>query len=129
MTEIRKYPGLWVDPDVDRRNTDEVLRGDRRVIEGQWELDRLYRTEEDPDLDFNGAVEDPEVVDDAWASWRREVRHAEEAYAEVAFDQLCQHHDGELEVREILVHLVEEYARHCGHADLLREAIDGRTGQ
>jgi len=27
------------------------------------------------------------------------------------------------------VHLVEEYARHCGHADLLRECIDGRTGQ
>lgn len=28
----------------------------------------------------------------------------------------------------ILVHLIEEYARHCGHADLLRQALDGRTG-
>ncbi len=179
----KKHPGLWVDPDDDPRNTDEVLRGERavvldylrhyrmtlemkcegldaeqlarqsvppsnmsllglvrhmarvehswcrRVVEGQAELERLYRTEEDPDLDFNGAHADPEVIDDAWASWRREVRHAEEVYAEVPFDQLCPHHDGELEVREILVHLVEEYARHCGHADLLREAIDGRTGQ
>lgn len=34
-----------------------------------------------------------------------------------------------LAVREVLVHLIEEYARHCGHADLLRECIDGRTGQ
>ena len=32
-------------------------------------------------------------------------------------------------VRDILIHMVEEYARHCGHADLLRECIDGRTGQ
>jgi hypothetical protein len=29
----------------------------------------------------------------------------------------------------VLVHMIEEYARHCGHADLLRECIDGRTGQ
>jgi hypothetical protein len=29
----------------------------------------------------------------------------------------------------VLVHVIEEYARHAGHADLLREAIDGRTGQ
>jgi len=34
----------------------------------------------------------------------------------------------EASVRDILVHMVEEYARHSGHADLLRECIDGRTG-
>ena len=33
------------------------------------------------------------------------------------------------ELREIVVHMIEEYARHVGHADLLRERIDGRTGQ
>ena len=32
-------------------------------------------------------------------------------------------------VCRVAVHMVEEYARHCGHADLLRECIDGRTGQ
>lgn len=36
---------------------------------------------------------------------------------------------GEIELREVLVHMIEEYARHCGQADLLRECIDGRTGQ
>jgi hypothetical protein len=34
-----------------------------------------------------------------------------------------------LAVRELWVHRIEEYARHCGHADLLRESIDGRVGQ
>ena len=32
-------------------------------------------------------------------------------------------------MRDIMVHMIEEYARHAGHADLLRECIDGRTGQ
>jgi uncharacterized damage-inducible protein DinB len=35
---------------------------------------------------------------------------------------------GERTLRRTIVHLIEEYARHCGHADLLREAIDGTTG-
>ena len=37
--------------------------------------------------------------------------------------------EGPIPLREVLVHLIEEYARHCGHADLLRECLDGRTGQ
>jgi hypothetical protein len=35
---------------------------------------------------------------------------------------------GTVEVRDVVVHMIEEYARHMGHADLLRECIDGRTG-
>jgi uncharacterized damage-inducible protein DinB len=102
----------------------------RRFIEGHLELDRPYKSPEDRDLDFNGAVEDEAVVADAWEAWRREVAHAREVY---------QRHDDlstlvgpagdESELREIVVHMIEEYARHCGHADLLRECIDGRTGQ
>lgn len=38
-------------------------------------------------------------------------------------------HDETASVRDILVHVIEEYARHAGHADLLRECIDGRTGE
>ena len=34
----------------------------------------------------------------------------------------------QIEVRDVVVHLVEEHARHSGHVDLLRECIDGRTG-
>jgi uncharacterized damage-inducible protein DinB len=102
----------------------------RRALEGQGELPRLYRTEEDHDLDFNGAVADDAVVADAWESWRGEVAHGQ-AWLESADDlgDTFEYQGDQVEIRDIIVHLVEEYARHCGHADLLRECIDGRTGQ
>ncbi len=102
----------------------------RRVLEGQSDLPRLYRTDEDPDLDFNEAEGTEDAVIDAWESWYREVTHARKAYA--GFEDLgatFDHHGRPTEVRDIIVHLIEEYARHVGHADLLRECIDGRTGQ
>lgn len=43
-------------------------------------------------------------------------------------DATVQYRDQAWSLRWILVHMIEEYARHCGHADLLRESIDGRTG-
>jgi Protein of unknown function (DUF664) len=58
------------------------------------------------------------------------VAHAREVYAGV--DDLGAQvglGDQSGEIRDIVVHMIEEYARHCGHADLLRERIDGRTGQ
>jgi hypothetical protein len=101
----------------------------RRVVEGHAELPRLYRTDDQPDLDFDGAVPDDQVVADAWHSWHTEVEHAREVYAGLDLDALVRVHDDDVEARDIVVHLVEEYARHLGHADLLRECIDGRTGQ
>jgi len=102
----------------------------RRVMGHELDLPRLYWTEEDRDLDFNGAVADDDVVADAWEAWRREVAHGR-AFVDAAesMDVLGTHPDGSLELREVVVHLIEEYARHLGHADLLRECIDGRTGQ
>ncbi len=102
----------------------------RRVLERQAELPRLYRTGEDPDLDFNQAVADDAVVADAWTTWRSEVTHAQEVYAYLDLDNSVEVDGKEVETRDIIVHLIEEYARHVGHADLLRECIDdGRTGQ
>jgi uncharacterized damage-inducible protein DinB len=102
----------------------------RRALEGHGELPRLYRTEEDGEHDFTGAVADEAVVTEAWESWRREVAHGQ-AWLESADDlgAKVDHHGDQVEIRDIVVHLIEEYARHCGHADLLRECIDGRTGQ
>ncbi len=101
----------------------------RRVFEGQIELPRLYRTEADPDLDFNQAVADEDVLAEAWDTWRGEVAHARAVYADLDLNAKVNVHGKEAEVRDIVVHLIEEYARHVGHADLLRECIDGRTGQ
>jgi hypothetical protein len=94
------------------------------------DLPRLYWSEDEPDLDFEGAVADPAVVADAWESWRREAGAADAWLAqEEDWDREVPVHDEPTEIRDIAVHLVEEYARHCGHADLLRECIDGQTGQ
>ena len=97
----------------------------RRRLDGQ-DIPRLYVGDED----FDGAVADSAVVEDAWESWRREVAFAE-AWVEGVVDlgRLIDLGEEQVEVRDILVHMVEEYARHCGHADLLRECIDGRIGQ
>jgi uncharacterized damage-inducible protein DinB len=103
----------------------------RRRLDRNDDVGKLYQTEEDPDADFNGAVADPAVVDDAWARWREEVAFAEQ-WVE-GHDDLggltCATRGGEASYREVLVHMVEEYARHNGHADLLRECVDGRVGQ
>jgi hypothetical protein len=68
------------------------------------------------------------TVADAWRAWRRETAHAREVYASLDLNGLVEVDGSPSEVRDVIVHLVEEYARHLGHADLLRECIDGRTG-
>ena len=101
----------------------------QRVLQGH-DVPRLYQAGTDRDLDFNGALADPSLVEEAWSTWRREVSAAEDWLAgDVAMDAEVTWGDNTAEVRDILVHMVEEYARHAGHADLLRECIDGRTGQ
>ncbi len=90
----------------------------------------IFFTEDDLDLDFTGAVGEPGAVEEAFAAWHREVARARELGAPVALDATFEHpRHGTMSVRWALNHLVEEYARHNGHADLLREAIDGRTGE
>jgi len=112
------------------RHLAEVERGwFRRTLAGQ-EAPRLWGPPQQ-DADWLGAVGDDTCVEQAWAAWRQEVAFAEEwLRAQPDVGQVI--HDprhGDLSVRDVIVHMIEEYARHCGHADLLRECIDGRTGQ
>ena len=72
------------------------------------------------------------MVQDAFATWKAEIAQADEwlnALAEDSLGHEVPHGDGSVATRDVLVHVIEEYARHAGHADLLRECIDGRTGQ
>jgi hypothetical protein len=66
-------------------------------------------------------------------AWRDEIEFADRFVAEAAdLDVTGAQRDGDrgpMSLRWVLVHMVEEYARHNGHADLLRERIDGRVGQ
>ncbi|GAA2090909.1 DinB family protein [Aeromicrobium tamlense] len=93
----------------------------------------LFLKEQDSDADFNDAVGTQECVDEAFAALRTQVERAEQwldGIDEADFGRELPHHrSGTVEIRDLLVHMIEEYARHCGHADLLRECIDGRTGE
>ena len=104
----------------------------QRSLQGRRDAARLFWSADDDDLDFNAAVADPAVVEEAFAVWKEQIAAADEWLdGDVDLDAvvLTPRGDEEISVRDILIHMIEEYARHCGHADLLRECIDGRTGQ
>jgi hypothetical protein len=119
------------------RHLAEGERATFRVLMSGLDVPRLFCSETDRDGDFDGAVADPEVVAQAWDAWRAEVDFAERFMAATPSldmtgeDPLNQHGSGggAVSLRELLVGQIEEYARHMGHADLLRERIDGRLGQ
>lgn len=108
----------------------------RRLMAGQ-DVPRLYCSDTDRDGDFDGAVADPQVVAQAWDTWHAEVDFVTRFVADApslditANDPLNQHGSGggSISLREVLIGTIEEYARHMGHVDLLRERIDGRIGQ
>ena len=88
----------------------------------------------DPDWEWNSAADDtPEELIALWAAAVERSRTlVDEALADGGLDRLAAKPwpSGESpSLRWILVHMIEEYARHNGHADLLREAVDGQTGE
>ncbi|MFF5707178.1 DinB family protein [Streptomyces sp. NPDC012794] len=113
------------------RHMAEVERYWFREITLGEDLPELYSTRENVDGDF-------EFTDgDTWASaeqvWRTETDLARRAAAGRSLDAVsdaASHHRGEVfSLRWVYTHMIEEYARHNGHADLLREHIDGATGE
>ena len=98
----------------------------RRILEGQHHLERHFQ---DEDGGFELGEPTQELVDASFALLREEVDHAREVLERTDLDTLVDVHGDQVEVRDVVVHMIEEYARHCGHADLLRECLDGRTGQ
>jgi hypothetical protein len=108
----------------------------RRLMAAQ-DVPRLYVSDTNRDGDFDGAVADPQVVAEAWDTWRAEVDFATRFVAEAPSlditgnDALNLHGSGggDMSLREALVGMIWEYGRHMGHVDLLRERIDGRIGQ
>jgi uncharacterized damage-inducible protein DinB len=83
-------------------------------------------TKEDPDADLR--FEHGETVDDVLDFYRDECAAADEIWATRLLDDEFEDHDRLLSLRWILVHMIEETARHVGHLDLIVEALDGRTG-
>ena len=99
------YPDMWTDPDEDPRNTDGVSPdGERGTLQDYL---RDYRLT----LRMKCEGLDPQQLARTHPDLGERVG------------------ENGIAVRELWVHRIEEYARHCGHADLLRECIDGRVGQ
>lgn len=60
--------------------------------------------------------------------WQDEVAQARTNCAARALDDTAPFMGGEVSLRWIYTHMIAEYARHCGHADLIRERVDGQVG-
>jgi hypothetical protein len=118
------------------RHLAEMERGSFWVVMAGQDAPRLYCSDTDRDGDFDGAVPDPQVVAEVWTAWRAEVGFVERFVAEAPDLDITADErrgvgsgQGPISLREVLVEMIHEYARHLGHADLLRERIDGRIGQ
>jgi len=72
---------------------------------------------------------DPARAAADYARLTEEFRLADAAVANASLDDTFTHDDETMSLRLIYLHMIEEYARHLGHADLLREQIDGATGE
>jgi uncharacterized damage-inducible protein DinB len=82
---------------------------------------------EDKSADFERL--DPARAAADYARLTEEFRRADAAVANASLDDTFTHNGELMSLRLIYLHMIEEYARHLGHADLLREQIDGATGE
>ncbi|MFI8769656.1 DinB family protein [Streptomyces sp. R-07] len=102
----------------------------REVLAGQQDAGPLFSSPDSPDGDFDDAAAGPAAVTEAWDAWRAAVDFSDRFTAE-APDLDVSAQDawrGKVSLRWVLIHMIEEYARHNGHADLIRERIDGTRG-
>lgn len=100
----------------------------RRVLVGE-DAPPIYDPTADPDgVDGGFELSDEVSFEDAQAIWQREIARARANCADRPLDRTSPFMGGEVTLRWIYTHMIAEYARHNGHADLLRERIDGATG-
>jgi Protein of unknown function (DUF664) len=96
----------------------------RERIGGQ-ELKPMYDPALGQDADFEDL--DPARAQADYERLIEECRLADQALAAASYDDTVTARQGVMSVRAVVVHMIEEYAQHNGHADLLRERIDGVT--
>ena len=99
----------------------------RRRVAGE-EIDRIYGGPDNEDGDFEDVAGADAEAD--FATFRAEVAACDAAVAGRTLDEtfVSARSQRDISVRWVYLHMVEEYARHNGHADLIRERIDGVTG-
>ena len=110
------------------RHMAEVERWWFRRFPGESGLGLLYCSDEYEDGDFDLA--DPARAEADFQAYREECAQADAAAAGRSLEQTFVHprSGAPIDMRWVYLHMIEEYARHNGHADILRERIDGATG-
>lgn len=109
------------------RHMADVERGWFRRTLALEDVPAIYSSDADPDGEFDNV--DTADVADAFETWRSECEHARRIVAAHDLDDTGRQRTGDpVSMRWILTHMVEEYSRHNGHADLLRQRIDGAVG-
>lgn len=83
-------------------------------------------SDNDPDAEFR--LEDGDSAQSLIDFYRQECAISREVVATSSLDDSVEGRRGELSLRWIVVHMIEETARHAGHADLIREMVDGSVG-
>jgi uncharacterized damage-inducible protein DinB len=99
----------------------------RETVAGE-PVDYPFDFESDPEADLR--IEPGETAEQIFELYRRACERSREILASVSLDDPAsgERRPTEYNVRWIVVHMIEETARHAGHADILRELIDGKTG-
>lgn len=87
---------------------------------------QFFCSEDNPDADFEDL--DPQRADEDLSIYQASVERSRAAIADYGLDELISDSPEPISLRWVYLHMIEEYARHNGHADLLRERIDGATG-
>jgi len=110
------------------RHMTDVERGWFRIRFADEPLEWLYGTDERPDADLED--HDPATAEHEYATYLRELEHVRAAVKGHSLDETYfnDYRQAPMDLRWIYLHMIEEYARHNGHADLIRERIDGATG-
>ena len=112
------------------RHMAEVERGWFRKVLVDDNPGPIYFSDADPDGEFHPTEAD--TWEEAHATWQAEIEIARRNAARFALDDASvgksRFTDEPFSLRWIYTHMIEEYARHNGHADLLRERVDGATG-
>ncbi|MFI1357826.1 DinB family protein [Streptomyces sp. NPDC020898] len=112
------------------RHMAEVERFWFRKILVDEDTGPIYGTKEDPDAEFH--LTDADTWEEAYGTWQAEIGIAGRHAGGFGLDDLSKgrskYNDEPFSLRWILTHMIEEYARHNGHADLVRERLDGVTG-
>jgi hypothetical protein len=122
-TMLWKLDGLTKEQAAARRTLRHHVAWDRR------EPPNYPWPEDEPDEDIDFRMSSTDTIESIGSLYEQEIARSREIVAGASLDDVSKSKDRPRSLRWIMVHMIEETARHAGHADILRELTDGAIGQ